>query len=65
MAHENGGKSSVRSKLVIRNIGLAPSGDLSNPILDPDAVVVIDGRITSVGSEKFSSSAWLPIRLEV
>jgi len=52
MAHEDAGKSSVSSKLVIRNIGLVLSGDLSHPILDADTVVVIDGRITVVGREK-------------
>ena len=46
------GKSPVRSKLVIRNIGLVLSGDLSNPILDADTVLVIDGRIAAVGREK-------------
>jgi enamidase len=52
MAHEDAGKSSVSSKLVIRNIGLVLSGDLSHPILDADTVVVIDGRISVVGREK-------------
>ena len=52
MAHEDAGKSPVSSKLVIRNIGLVLSGDLSHPILDADTVVVIDGRITVVGREK-------------
>ena len=52
MAHEDAGKSPVSSKLVIRNIGLVLSGDLSHPILDADTVVVIDGRIRVVGREK-------------
>jgi len=52
MAHEDAGKSPVSSKLVIRNIGLVLSGELSHPILDADTVVVIDGRITVVGREK-------------
>jgi enamidase len=52
MAYEKGEKSPVRSKLVIRNIGLALSGDLSNPVLDADTVVVLDGRIAAVGREK-------------
>jgi enamidase len=52
MAHEDAGKSPDSSKLVIRNIGLVLSGDLSHPILDADTVVVIDGRITVVGREK-------------
>jgi len=36
-------------KTVIRNVGLMLSGDLDNPILDADAVVAIDGRISAVG----------------
>ena len=52
MAHDEAGKAPVSSKLVIRNIGLVLSGDLSNPILDADTVVVIDGRIAAVGREK-------------
>ena len=52
MAHENAGKPLVSSKLVIRNIGLVLSGDLFQPILDADTVVVIDGRIAAVGREK-------------
>src|SRR5215510_11361924 len=45
-------KSAGPTKLVIRNIGLLLSGDLERPILDADTVVVIDGRIVSVGREK-------------
>ncbi len=36
-------------KLVIHNIGLLLSGALEQPILDADAIVVVDGRISSVG----------------
>jgi enamidase len=36
-------------KLVIRNIGLALSGDLAHPILDADTLVAVDGRITAFG----------------
>ena len=39
-------------KVVIRNIGLLLSGDLDNPILDADTVVVNDGRIAAVGKYK-------------
>jgi enamidase len=39
-------------KLVIRNVGLMLSGDLDRPILQADAVVAVDGRITAVGREK-------------
>jgi enamidase len=37
------------TKLVIRNIGLLLSGDLTNPILDADTIVAADGRIAAVG----------------
>lgn len=36
-------------KTVIRNIGLVLSGDIARPILDADAIVVADGRISAVG----------------
>ena len=36
-------------KVLIRNIGLLLSGDLGKPILDADAILVEDGRITGVG----------------
>jgi len=39
-------------KLIIRNIGLLLSGDLRNPILNADALVVQDGRISAIGKEK-------------
>jgi enamidase len=34
---------------VIRNIGLLLSGDIANPILDADTIVVDNGKITAVG----------------
>jgi len=39
-------------KLVVRNIGLLLSGDLTQPILDADTVVSVNGVITAVGREK-------------
>lgn len=36
-------------KLVVKNIGLLLSGDLEQPILDADCLVVVDGRIAEVG----------------
>ncbi len=36
-------------KMVIQNIGLLLSGALEQPILDADTIVVVDGRIDSVG----------------
>jgi enamidase len=40
------------AKLVIRNIGLLLSGDLSRPILDADTIVAVNGRISAIGKEK-------------
>src|ERR1041384_4661270 len=45
-------KSVGSQKLVIRNIGLLLSGDLSRPILDADTIVAVDGRIVTVGKQK-------------
>jgi len=39
-------------KVVIRNIGLLLSGDIDQPILQADTIVVNDGKITAVGREK-------------
>lgn len=39
-------------KVVIKNIGLLLSGDLDNPILDADTIVVNDGRIAAFGKYK-------------
>ena len=44
-------------KVVIRNIGLLLSGDLDQPILDADTIVVVDGLITQVGREKDCDTA--------
>jgi enamidase len=52
MAAEEAKPAGEPSKLVIRNIGLLLSGDLQKPILDADAIVAIDGRISAVGRAK-------------
>ena len=39
-------------KVVISNIGLMLSGDIQNPILEADTIVVNDGKITAVGKFK-------------
>ena len=39
-------------KVVITHIGLLLSGDIHNPILDADTIVVNDGKITAVGKQK-------------
>ncbi len=52
MAHDEPIKSKVQTRLLIRNIGLLLSGELTRPILDADTVVAVDGKITAVGKEK-------------
>ena len=51
MAHDES-SAPKPTKLVIRNIGLMLSGDLARPILDADALVAVDGRITAIGRLK-------------
>lgn len=41
--------SATSGKVVIRNIGLLLSGDLDQPVLDADTLVVSNGRIAAVG----------------
>lgn len=50
MAQEQTSASS--GKVVIRNIGLLLSGDITKPILDADAVVIVDGKISALGKAK-------------
>ena len=45
-------KPAPPAKLVICNIGILLSGDLSRPILDADAVLAVNGRISAIGKEK-------------
>ena len=45
-------------KVVIKNIGLMLSGDIDQPILDADTLVVMDGIITAVGKEKDCDTAF-------
>ncbi|WP_158815184.1 amidohydrolase family protein [Methylocapsa sp. S129] len=52
MAHDEPAASGAPTKLVIKNIGLMLSGDIAAPILDADAIVAIDGRITQIGRAK-------------
>ena len=39
-------------KVVIKNIGLLLSGDIDQPVLSADTIVVMDGIITAVGKFK-------------
>jgi enamidase len=52
MSVESAARTSSGTKLVIRNLGLLLSGDLRKPILDADAVVAKDGRISAIGKER-------------
>jgi len=49
MAHDEPAASGAPTKLVIRNVGLMLSGDLEKPLLDADAIVAVNGRITAIG----------------
>ena len=49
MAHDAPPAAGGATKLAIRNIGLILSGDIRNPILAGDAVLVENGRIVAVG----------------
>ena len=44
--------SEKSGKVVIRNIGLLLSGDIDQPILDADTIVINDGLIVAVGKLK-------------
>src|SRR5258705_244781 len=48
MAHDEP-QAAGPTKLVIRNIGLMLSGALEKPILDADAIVAENGKITAIG----------------
>ena len=49
MAHDEPAASGAPTKLAIKNVGLMLSGDIDKPILDADAILAIDGRITAIG----------------
>ncbi|MGA8447833.1 MAG: Enamidase, partial [Roseiarcus sp.] len=49
MAHDEPAASGAPTKLVIKNVGLMLGGDLEKPILDADAIVAVNGRITAIG----------------
>src|SRR5581483_5336983 len=49
MTHQEPVANKSGSRVMIRNIGLLLSGDLNNPILDADTVIIGDGKITAIG----------------
>src|SRR5260370_30484783 len=64
MAHDEPSKSAPQTKLVIRNIGLLLSGDLTNAILDADTVVAVGDRIAAVGKEKEVDTAGATVTID-
>jgi enamidase len=52
MSHDDNSGAGAPTKLAIRNVGLMLSGDLAKPILDADALVAVNGRITAIGRAK-------------
>ncbi len=42
----------AKGKTLVRNIGLMLSGDLARPILEADAMLIVDGRIAAIGRQK-------------
>ena len=60
--------TSKSGKVVIKNIGLLLSGDIDQPILEADTIVVNDGLIAAVGKAadcdtRTPSSSSMPARL--
>src|ERR1700734_654016 len=49
MAHDEPAASGAPARLAIKNMGQLLSGDTAKPILDADAILAIDGRITAIG----------------
>lgn len=47
-----GAQGELSGKVVIRNVGLMLSGELREPILDADTIVIEAGRISAVGRER-------------
>src|ERR1700734_3378314 len=49
MAHDEPAASGAPARLAIKNMGQLLSGDTAKPILDADAILAVDGRITAIG----------------
>ncbi len=52
MAHDAPAAAGGTTKLAVRNIGMILTGDLDTPIIDGDAIVAVNGRITGIGKAK-------------
>jgi enamidase len=64
MAQGQTSASAAPARLVIHNIGLLLSGDIGTPILDADAVVAVNGKITAIGKAKDLDTASATIRID-
>ena len=42
---------------VIKNIGMILSGDIENPVLKGDTIVIADGKIDAIGGEAVAAIA--------
>ena len=49
MAHDAPAAQGGQTKLAVKNIGMILTGDLDQPIIDGDAIVAVNGRITGIG----------------
>lgn len=56
--------SSTSGKVIIKNIGLLLSGDIDQPILDADTIVIHDGLITAVGREADCDTAQADVTID-
>ena len=45
------------SKVLLKNIGTIVSGDISNPILSADAILIEKGKIKKIGQESELAAA--------
>jgi enamidase len=43
------GPGAAKGRILVRGIGLLLSGDLAQPVLDADAILIEDGRIAAIG----------------
>ncbi|MEA3151122.1 MAG: enamidase, partial [Gammaproteobacteria bacterium] len=57
-------ESQSSGKVVITNVGLLLSGDIRNPILDADTVVIEAGRIAAVGKQADCDIAQADTRID-
>ncbi|MGL5513905.1 MAG: hypothetical protein ACRDBM_11815, partial [Sporomusa sp.] len=44
------------STTIIKNIGMILSGDINNPVIEGDTIVVSDGKIAAIGSAETANN---------